>query len=64
MPDLEDDAKLAELFSKSVIDAGKLYQELGPESKKILAEAFAEALYYMDRQSALEVRIRRILDEQ
>ena len=53
MPTVDDDIKLAELFSKSVVDAGKLYQELSPESKKILVEAFAEALYYMDKQTQL-----------
>lgn len=64
MPTVDDDIKLAQLFSQSVVDAGKFYQELSPESKKILVEAFAEALYYMDRQTQLETRIRRILDEQ
>lgn len=64
MSDLTNDKTLAELFSKSVVDAGKLYRELDVESRKIIAEAFAEALYYMDREKELEVRIRRILCEQ
>ncbi len=64
MSDLTDDKTLAELFSKSVIDAGKLYRELNVESRKIVAEAFAEALYFMEREKELESRIRRILCEQ
>jgi hypothetical protein len=63
MSDLASDIQLAELFSKSVIDAGKLYRELDAESKKVLAEAFAEALFYMG-ESKLESRIRSILYEQ